>query len=66
LRGTGLERITRLKKHLAAALSRRFCSRMSSSAPVFVDRPPREIWLAAQRHEHLVKVPCAATSELRN
>ena len=33
LRGTGQERSTRWKKRLAAAVSRRFCSRISSSAP---------------------------------
>jgi hypothetical protein len=59
LRGTGFDRSTRRKKRVAAALSRRFCTSTSSGA-MLLDRTPQQIRLAAQFHEHLVKVPGAA------
>ncbi|MEX3901253.1 hypothetical protein [Paraburkholderia youngii] len=49
-----------MKKRFAAALSRRFCSRMSSSAPCWSHCPPEQIRLTAQRNEDFVKMPCAA------
>ncbi|MGF6383573.1 hypothetical protein OKW33_006126 [Paraburkholderia atlantica] len=55
LRGNGSERGTFRKKRFAAALSRRFCTSTSSSAPCSAQQIP----LAAQRHEHPVRMPSA-------